>query len=509
MKQIFTDLIYLEHFNHIKPIFTNHMSADFLFPFLMIFQVQFEPIRQSGIYQMMEEGYPQIWKSIDEINSDNELGKILKFTGLSFDQIDSLNLYLEGAKGISKVRSLGQEPRIGEEIIPLMSAKFNGVIEQKKLITFLLDELAKEKGNESRDLIEQTLKEEANTTYLTIPKEVIGKKASSSDLLFTIMQSKSNAELMLGIPEKVKLALAGKSIHGPLASLNEMQENHQVSFIIKVDPSLWSRPEFEANPQNPLFAGLANSVKGIREVGFSLCFLEESIDFEVCVNCEGAESALGLWTLAQGGLGMAQLAMAQEGSQIPAILNRIETKAVANNVFIRTDVLPSDIKAIGSQLIPSDNSDKRSPKVGPEILQGKKAPFFRLPLLDGGEFNLPDQIGKVIILDFWASWCIPCTEGLPKLHSIASAFEANKVQFLAINQGESKKTINKFMSSFNVAGLDVAMDSSGKVGDLFLVEGIPQTVVIDPKGMIRHVHVGYGPDSPSQLRKEITGLLLE
>ena len=68
------------------------MSADFLFPFLMIFQVQFEPIRQSGIYQMMEEGYPQIWKSIDEINSDNELGEILKFTGLSFDQIDSLNL---------------------------------------------------------------------------------------------------------------------------------------------------------------------------------------------------------------------------------------------------------------------------------------------------------------------------------------------------------------------------------------------------------------------------------
>ena len=94
--------------------------------------------------------------------------------------------------------------------------------------------------------------------------------------------------------------------------------------------------------QNPLTAGLANAVKGIREFGLSVSLREETLGLEICVNCVDAQSALGLWTVAQGGLGMAQLAASQEG-QAPAILNRIKTQALEKNAVVKVEVLPSDL----------------------------------------------------------------------------------------------------------------------------------------------------------------------
>ena len=98
---------------------------------------------------------------------------------------------------------------------------------------------------------------------------------------------------------------------------------------------------------------MANSVKGIREFGLSISFREESLGLEICVNCKDTQSALGLWTVAQGGLGMAQLAMAQDGSQVPSILSRIKTQAIEKNVFVRVEVLPSDLEEFESQFMPT------------------------------------------------------------------------------------------------------------------------------------------------------------
>jgi thiol-disulfide isomerase/thioredoxin len=282
-----------------------------------------------------------------------------------------------------------------------------------------------------------------------------------------------------------------------------------------VDPALWNRPEFAANQQNPLFAGLANSVKGIRELGVSVSFLEDSLGMEICVNCKDTQSALGLWTVAQGGLGMAQLAMSQEGSQAPAILNRVKTQAVEKNVFVRVEVLPSDIDEFAGQLLPpastvnEESKKAHSPKNGPEQMKGKKAPAIKTQLVNGQKFELSDHKGKVVILDFWASWCGPCVQGLPIMQKVCSSFDQEKVRFVAVNQGENKKTINKFLKNKNLTELTVALDKTSSVGDSFMVKGIPQTVVIDQDGIVRFVHVGFGPDSGSQLKNEITELLSE
>ena len=119
------------------------------------------------------------------------------------------------------------------------------------------------------------------------------------------------------------------------------------------------------------------------------------------MSCKDEQSALGLWTVAQGGLGMAQLAMAQEGGQAPAILNRVKTQAVEKNVFVRVEVIPSDLDEFPGNLLPTpSNSPSESPahehgsaeqKSGSKLLTGKEAPGFEASLLNGKKFNIAEQ----------------------------------------------------------------------------------------------------------------------
>ena len=66
-------------------------------------------------------------------------------------------------------------------------------------------------------------------------------------------------------------------VNSSLACVSAMAKDRQVTFALKMDPAVWERPEFNSQQQNPLFAGLANSVKGIREFGLSVSFREESL----------------------------------------------------------------------------------------------------------------------------------------------------------------------------------------------------------------------------------------
>jgi thiol-disulfide isomerase/thioredoxin len=289
-----------------------------------------------------------------------------------------------------------------------------------------------------------------------------------------------------------------------------MAKDRQITLGIKVDPAVWERPEFNSQQQNPLFAGLANSVKGIREFGISVSFREESLGVEVCVNCKDTQSALGLWTVAQGGLGMAQLAMAQEGGQAPSILSRIKTQAVERNVFVRVDILEEDLnefermsllpqqsESAGSQGVPGDS----------DPMVGKAAPPVRTKLLDGTPFNLAEHKGKVVVLDFWATWCGPCVRALPELMENMSGFSSKEAILVAVNQGESKKVISQFLKNKKLTDLTVAMDKSQKIGRDYQVQGIPKTVVIDSKGVVRHVHVGFSSGMGERLKSEIRALL--
>ena len=482
------------------------MSADFLFSFLLFFQVQIDSIRQSGFYQLIEEKYPLVGEGIKEFQSDSEVQEFLELTGLDSKDLISLSLTLEGLDEVSKLIGNKKTPKIGVEIELLGKAQIRGDLNEVDLISFILNKLEEEKGEEERKNVERTQEIKGDTTYLTLPKEIMDAQTVGSDLLLAIKKGKKNSELIFGNPKLVRAAHIGKEELLPLSSLDFLSESRNITLATKIDPELWNRPEFGANPDNPLFAGLTSTIKGIREFGFSISFFEETMDFEVCINCKDKESALGLWTVVQGGLGMAQLATAQQGGQIPSLVTRIKTEAIEENVFVRMEVLPSDLDELSKQLMPP-RQEPISHEIDP--LEGNEAPVIESKYLNGESFILSDQKGKVVVLDFWATWCGPCVKALPELIKMNASFSRDKVSLIAVNQGESEDTISLFLKKMKFEDLNVVLDQNQMIGRNFRVQGIPQTVVIDKNGIVRHVHVGFSSNLGILLKNEIDSLLQE
>ena len=140
-------------------------------------------------------------------------------------------------------------------------------------------------------------------------------------------------------------------------------------------------------------------------------------------------------------------------------------------------------------------------------LVGQSAPPFKLALLDGGELDLSAQKGRnIVILDFWATWCGPCVKALPNLIDVAKTYEDRGVVFYAVNQRETPEKIRAFLERkrFN---LRVPLDREGRVGELYGVQGIPQTVVIGKDGTVQAVHVGFMPGMKKELSNELDALL--
>ena len=130
--------------------------------------------------------------------------------------------------------------------------------------------------------------------------------------------------------------------------------------------------------------------------------------------------------------------MAQDGGQDQEILSRVKTQASDKNVFVRVDILEEDFDELESMQIILDGKTQRAIH---EIKDGsanwEKAPVFESVLLDESIFKLSDMKGKIVVLDFWATWCGPCVRALPELIEKTSAFGKDDVVFLAVNQGES------------------------------------------------------------------------
>jgi peroxiredoxin len=139
-------------------------------------------------------------------------------------------------------------------------------------------------------------------------------------------------------------------------------------------------------------------------------------------------------------------------------------------------------------------------------LLNQDAKPFKLPLLAGEDFDLSNEKGKVIVLDFWATWCGPCIKSLPDMIDQMSAFDSQKVRFIGVNQAEDKDTVKTFLETRGWK-FEVALDANQRVGQSFGVEGIPHTVVIGPDGKVAYVKTGYEPDGAKKIAETVKKLL--
>jgi peroxiredoxin len=141
------------------------------------------------------------------------------------------------------------------------------------------------------------------------------------------------------------------------------------------------------------------------------------------------------------------------------------------------------------------------------MLVKKKAPIFEGDLLGGGKLRLSDQLGsRVIIMDFWATWCKPCIMAMPVMLEVTRAFGDEDLVFYSVNILESPDKVSQFMKEKGYT-FPVVMDQTGAIAGLYNVGPIPHTVVIGRDGQVAHVHLGFVPDLKEQLTGEIKALL--
>ena len=118
-----------------------------------------------------------------------------------------------------------------------------------------------------------------------------------------------------------------------------------------------------------------------------------------------------------------------------------------------------------------------------------KAPSFALPDLERKEHRLPDYAGKVLVVNFWASWCVPCREELPSMNRAASKLREQPVVWIAINVGEDRAAVEAFSADYPI-DFTVLLDPSGRISQSWQVTGMPTTFVINREGYIAHRIIG-------------------
>ncbi len=143
----------------------------------------------------------------------------------------------------------------------------------------------------------------------------------------------------------------------------------------------------------------------------------------------------------------------------------------------------------------------QEPGRGLTPLEGRlAAPDFTLPDLDGEPHRLADYRGKVVIVNFWATWCPPCRAEMPSMQRAWERLREQGVVMLGIDVGEDEETVFQFLADYPVE-FPLLLDRDSRVIEAWGVRGLPTTFVVDPEGRLVYRAVGGRQwDSPRLLK---------
>jgi hypothetical protein len=141
------------------------------------------------------------------------------------------------------------------------------------------------------------------------------------------------------------------------------------------------------------------------------------------------------------------------------------------------------------------------------VKESEIAPAVVVPSLkDSSTIDLSQLKGKVVLLDFWASWCGPCRKSLPLYNDLGKHFAGQPFEIVAVSVDASKEDALGFLQKFPLDYL-VGWDATGKLAETYEVPGMPSSYVITPAGVVQHVHKGFHDGEIEKLKQEIQALL--
>jgi peroxiredoxin len=136
------------------------------------------------------------------------------------------------------------------------------------------------------------------------------------------------------------------------------------------------------------------------------------------------------------------------------------------------------------------------------------APDFTLPTLGGPNLRLQEQRGRVVMINFWASWCGPCRDEMPQLARLYDKYRASGFTVLAVNIDEDPHKAANVAQQLGMR-FPVLLDTGKQVSRLYDLSAMPSTVLVDRDGRVRYVHRGYRDGYAETYDRQIRELLRE
>lgn len=138
---------------------------------------------------------------------------------------------------------------------------------------------------------------------------------------------------------------------------------------------------------------------------------------------------------------------------------------------------------------------------------GDEVPEFVVEMFDGKKIDIKDLKGKVVLINFWATWCPPCQEELKRVQKeIIDHFKGKDFVFLAISREETREQVAKFRER-NGYTFPMGLDPERKIYSMFALATIPRNFIVDQKGKIVAIETGYTKESFTELIRKIEKLL--
>jgi peroxiredoxin len=137
---------------------------------------------------------------------------------------------------------------------------------------------------------------------------------------------------------------------------------------------------------------------------------------------------------------------------------------------------------------------------------GGAAPPLELLDLQGVKHRLADYRGSAVMVNFWATWCVPCREEMPSIERLRASLEGRRFVVLAVNLAEPESRIRKFLDTVPVR-FPVLLDRDARVSRAWQAKVLPATFIVGPDGAIRYRHIGELDWSKPEVREAILALL--